>query len=185
MCAGAQLYSLAETPQCPSSPRIRAHIRGRYGSDKIDDIFLSPLAHSIILVILTTSWIRIALWITLYGWKYGGEQEKSRIFLYLYYFLTPLLKSQCYKLMRMSGPVLHLTSVCRDLSYKAEEVFGTWNTGTKCVGDVTDLLWWDVEWDGAEVHLLVGVDAGQDKEDSRTLSASPFTSFLDSAALNA
>ncbi len=32
-----QLYSLAETPQLPPSPRIWAHIRGRYCSDKIDD----------------------------------------------------------------------------------------------------------------------------------------------------
>ncbi len=35
------LYSLADTPQIyPSSPRIWAHIRGRYWSDKIDDISL-------------------------------------------------------------------------------------------------------------------------------------------------
>jgi hypothetical protein len=33
-----QLYSLAETPQLPPSPRIWAHIRGRYWSAKIDDI---------------------------------------------------------------------------------------------------------------------------------------------------
>jgi hypothetical protein len=31
-----QLYSLAETPQLPSSPRIWDHIRGRYWSAKID-----------------------------------------------------------------------------------------------------------------------------------------------------
>jgi hypothetical protein len=37
-----QLYSLAETPQLPPSPRIRAHIRGRYWSAKIDDISLQP-----------------------------------------------------------------------------------------------------------------------------------------------
>ncbi len=35
-----QLYSLAETPQLPPSPRIWAHIRGRYWSAKIDDISL-------------------------------------------------------------------------------------------------------------------------------------------------
>ncbi len=35
-----QLYSLAETPQLSPYPRIWAHIRGRYWSDKIDDIFL-------------------------------------------------------------------------------------------------------------------------------------------------
>jgi hypothetical protein len=33
-----QLYSLAETPQFPPSPRIWAHIRGRYWSAKLDDI---------------------------------------------------------------------------------------------------------------------------------------------------
>ncbi len=38
----AQLYSLAETPQLPSSPRIRTRIRGRYWSAKIDDISLQP-----------------------------------------------------------------------------------------------------------------------------------------------
>ncbi len=37
----AQLYSSAETPQLPPpSPRIWAHIRGRYWSAKIDDISL-------------------------------------------------------------------------------------------------------------------------------------------------
>jgi hypothetical protein len=36
----AQLYSLAETPQLPPSPRIWAHKRGRYWSAKIDDISL-------------------------------------------------------------------------------------------------------------------------------------------------
>jgi hypothetical protein len=37
----AQLYSLAETPQPPPpSPRIWAHIPGRYWSAKIDDISL-------------------------------------------------------------------------------------------------------------------------------------------------
>ncbi len=35
-----QLHSLAETPQLPPSPRIWAHIRGRYWSSKIDDISL-------------------------------------------------------------------------------------------------------------------------------------------------
>jgi hypothetical protein len=35
-----QLYSLAETPQPLPSPRIWAHIRGRYWSAKIDDISL-------------------------------------------------------------------------------------------------------------------------------------------------
>jgi hypothetical protein len=34
-----QLYSLAETPQLPPSPRIWAPIRGRYWSAKIDAIF--------------------------------------------------------------------------------------------------------------------------------------------------
>jgi hypothetical protein len=33
-----QLYVFAETPQLPPSPRIWAHIRGRYWSAKIDDI---------------------------------------------------------------------------------------------------------------------------------------------------
>ncbi len=38
----AQLCSFAETPQPPPPPppRIWAHIRGRYWSAKIDDIFL-------------------------------------------------------------------------------------------------------------------------------------------------
>ncbi len=37
----AQLFSLAEKPQPPSSPRIWAHIyEGRYWSAKIDDISL-------------------------------------------------------------------------------------------------------------------------------------------------
>ncbi len=36
----AQLYSLAETPQHPLSPRIGTRIRGRYWSAKIDDISL-------------------------------------------------------------------------------------------------------------------------------------------------
>ncbi len=36
-----QLYSLAETPKRPL-PRIWAHIRGRYGSTKIDNISLWP-----------------------------------------------------------------------------------------------------------------------------------------------
>jgi hypothetical protein len=40
MCSGAQLNSLAEAPQLSPSPRIRAHIRGRYWSPKIDDISL-------------------------------------------------------------------------------------------------------------------------------------------------
>jgi hypothetical protein len=35
-----QLYSFAETPQLPPSPRIWVQIRGRYWSAKIDDIFL-------------------------------------------------------------------------------------------------------------------------------------------------
>jgi hypothetical protein len=35
-----QLYLMAETPQFPPSPRIWAHIRGRYWSAKIDDISL-------------------------------------------------------------------------------------------------------------------------------------------------
>jgi hypothetical protein len=37
-----QLYSLTETSQLPSFPRICAHIRGRYWSAKIDDISLQP-----------------------------------------------------------------------------------------------------------------------------------------------
>jgi hypothetical protein len=36
-----QLHSLAETPQLPPSPRIWAHIRGRYWSAKIDEISTS------------------------------------------------------------------------------------------------------------------------------------------------
>ena len=36
------MYSLAETPQLPPSPRMWAHIRGRYWSIKIDDISLQP-----------------------------------------------------------------------------------------------------------------------------------------------
>ncbi len=38
----AQLYSLAETPQPPQSPRIWTRIRGRYWSAKTDDISLWP-----------------------------------------------------------------------------------------------------------------------------------------------
>jgi hypothetical protein len=34
------LYSMAETPQLPPSPHIWTHIRGRYWSAKIDDIYL-------------------------------------------------------------------------------------------------------------------------------------------------
>jgi hypothetical protein len=37
-----KLYSLAETPQLPSSRRIWVHKRGRYWSAKIDDISLEP-----------------------------------------------------------------------------------------------------------------------------------------------
>jgi hypothetical protein len=36
----AQLYSLAEAPQPPVSPRIGTRLRGRYWSAKIDDICL-------------------------------------------------------------------------------------------------------------------------------------------------
>jgi hypothetical protein len=39
-----QLYLLAETPQLPTSPRIWAHIRERYWSDKTEDISLEPPA---------------------------------------------------------------------------------------------------------------------------------------------
>ncbi len=40
MGSSVQLYSLAETPQLPTSSRIWAHMRGSYWSAKIDDISL-------------------------------------------------------------------------------------------------------------------------------------------------
>ena len=36
---------------------------------------------------------------------------------------------------------------------------------------LSHLLWWHVEGHGPEVHLLVGVDAGDDEEDAGTLGA--------------
>jgi hypothetical protein len=42
-----QLYSLAETPQLPPSPRIWAHILGRYWSAKVDAIHcVTPWLHA-------------------------------------------------------------------------------------------------------------------------------------------
>jgi hypothetical protein len=38
----AQLYSLAETPQLPSSPHLGSYKKGRYWSAKIEDISLKP-----------------------------------------------------------------------------------------------------------------------------------------------
>ncbi len=40
-----QLYSLAEAPKLPHSPRIWAQIRGRYWSAKIDNVSLWPPVH--------------------------------------------------------------------------------------------------------------------------------------------
>ncbi len=47
-CVQLQLYPLAETSQLPL-PRIWAHLRGRYRSAKIDDIFLcNPLVKTFV-----------------------------------------------------------------------------------------------------------------------------------------